>query len=371
MSLTAISEIDPGGWGGGVRRAIVTGIHLARRSKGKPPEWLMAAAASGRVFVWDKLGVRHPEDEFDFGGTPVEAQISNSDPPLIALRSGTTVYVYREGVEIFNTGAITNLRDIRIGTSYLVTFRGGTLAVDTGYVEFRSTVDGSVITTISWAIDDRGSYFRGEASGGGDIAFAQYQDTSGSGWGHTVKVTRAGVQWNRNTIRTGGIPRTLRCSSDGDILFSWFRSGGWDHMQVLDGNNGLLDQYDPGGGASFAAGAEPNGAFGAWARIGTTTARIVESDASTHNIVLPSNIAGVWRAIDCFYGGYTGFLCVDGKIYFYDLDGDLVGAFDTEMYLHEIRGTTESASESLIRMLHKSPRPMSGVKSRLGYEVSP
>jgi hypothetical protein len=117
-------------------------------------------------------------------------------------------------------------------------------------------------------------------------------------------------------------------------------------------------------------GAEPNGAFCAWARGGTTTARIVESDTSTHNITLPENSMNIFRGIECFYGGYAGFLCVDGKIYFYDLDGSHVGTFDTEMYRQEIRGTTELASESLIRLLHKSPRPMLRVKSRLAYEVS-
>lgn len=369
MSLTAISELsslDGRIRGGSVKITLSTGIYYARRSKGKPPEWLMAAASSGKIFIWDKYGVRHPEDEFDFGGTPVDAQISNSDPPLIALRSGTTIYVYENGVELFNTGAIANLKGYQIGTSYLVTTTG---AANTGTVQFRSIINGSVVDFVSWTIDG-GNIGWPEITEAGSIAYVQYRDLSGSRGGHTVKVDPNAILWDQAWLQTGGSTSYLRCSSDGDIILGREHAGGWSNLRVLNGSKTTLDIYQPAATVGYTIGAEPDGAFCAWARHGTTTARIVESDASTHNIVLPSNIASIVRAIECFYGGYTGFLCVDGKIYFYDLDGDLVGAFDTDMYIHEIRGTTELASESLIRLLHKYPRPMKGVKSRLAYEVS-
>lgn len=333
----------------------------------------MAAHDSGKIYVFDKMGVRHPEDEFDANASFNDAHINNSDPPLIAVQIGTTIYVYKEGVEIFNTGPISsNLRGFQIGTSYLVNIIGGTLPVSTGYVQFRSIIDGEVLNTVSWAIDDRGSWFKGPTcTEDGATCFVQYQDTGGTGMMHTVKVQRSGIIWNQTNIQSGGIPSYLRCSSDGDIILTREHGGGWSDLRVLNGSKTTLDLYRAFANRHFAIGAEPDGAFGAWAIRGTTTARIVESDASTHNITLPSAMASVLRGIECFYGGYTGFLCVDGKIHFYDLDGTRVGAFDTEMYIHEIQGTTESASESLIRLLHKYPRPMLRVKSRLAYEVSP
>ena len=293
------------------------GIKYCRRSQGEVPRWTLFATDGGEIRVYDYLGVHHPEDDVSLGYNPDDVYINNEDTPLIAVKNGTTIRVYEEGSELFNTGAIANLQYINISNGFLhCTVSGGV------GVQFRSLTDGSVTATVAVVMD--GIYI-GELwpTESGAIVFTQYRDTSGSRYGHTIKVNTAGIMWNRQSAFTNGYPQNLRCSGDGSLIVFRENSTGFSRARVVDGDNNLLDDYAPSVQFTLACNAQPDGAYCAWARRGTTTARIIKSDGTVVNVVLPANIVNREDATECVLGDYIIFACQNGNIYVYDSAGNI------------------------------------------------
>ena len=297
--------------------AFVGNIKYCRRSQGGEPKWTLIATDTGEVRVYDYLGVHQSAHDIALGYNPDDVYINNEDTPLIAVKNGTTIRVYEEGSELFNTGAIANLQYINISNGFLhCTVSGGV------GVQFRSLTDGSVTATVAVVMD--GIYI-GELwpTESGAIVFTQYRDTSGSRYGHTIKVNTAGIMWNRQSAFTNGYPQNLRCSGDGSLIVFRENSTGFSRARVVDGDNNLLDDYAPGVQFTLTCHAQPDGAYCAWARRGTTTARIIKDDGTVVNVVLPANIVNREDAIECVLGAYISFACTDGNIYVYDSAGNI------------------------------------------------
>lgn len=292
-------------------------IKFCRRPQGGEPKWSMIVTDAGEVRVYDYLGIHQSDHDIALGFNPSNAFINNQDIPLIAVKDGTTIRVYKEGAELFNTGAITNLRHINISSGYLHCTVGGNVGA-----QWRSLTDGSVLYTRAITMDGNniGEIWPTES---GEIIFTQYRDTTGSRYGHTIKATTSALVWNRRSVITNGYPKNLRCSGDGSLIVFRENAAGDSRARVVDGNNNLLDDYVLTIDFVLACQAQPDGAYCAWARVGTTIARVVKSDGSVTNITLPDKIAPTEMATECVLGNYILFACIDGNIYVYEPDGTL------------------------------------------------
>jgi len=299
---------------------------LCRRSQGVEPMWILFISDGGDLVVHDYFGDDHPEDSLETGFNPDDAYINNADPPMIAVQDGTTIRVYREGAELFNTGAIANLQYINISNGYLHC----TVGNDVG-IQWRSLVNGNVLHTVAigMTLDDIGQIYPIED---GSAVFTQYRDDTGSQWGQLIKAIPTGVSWNVQSPLTGGIPRAVRAAADGSIIIG-HEYGSSDSCVVVNATGGVINRYAPIVSINFALATQPNGVCAAWARWGSTTARIVQRDGTITNIVLPANIVSRRHAVEIVRGeedteGYVLFECVNGNIYIYNLAGALQATVD-------------------------------------------
>ena len=296
-------------------------IIFCRRSKGGEPKWTMFVTDAGEVRVYDYLGIHQPAHDIALGYTPDDAWINNLDTPLIAIKNGTTIRVFEEGSELFNTGAIANLRYINISNNYLHDTVGAL------GVEWRSLVDGSVITTEALSMTTT-NIWEVQPTEAGETIYTGYRDSSGSQLGRLVKVNRTlGVQWAK-WYQTGGTVNYIRCAGDGSVVVARLHGGGWSTARVYNSAGAQLNNYQPSASFTIALAAQPDGAYCAWAKIGTTMARIIKDDGSEVNLVLAANIVSNKDACDIVLGGYISFACINGNIYIYDSDGNLKATID-------------------------------------------
>jgi hypothetical protein len=314
-----IDEVDVSTWGSTIVAAPGfedTAIERIRRSQGAEPKWILFQTSEGEVRVYDLVGAHYPQFDLSLGYDPDDIYINNLDIPHIAVQSGTTIHVYRNGSELFNTGAITNLRYINLSNEYLHD------TVAALGVEWRSLVDGSVTTTVSITMKDS-NIWGPQVSEDGETVYIGYRDTSGSLLGWLTNVSRLlGVVW-RVRYQTGGSVSQIRCSGDASLVVARLSGGGWANAVVYDILGTLVNSYAPGANFSLALDASPTASHAAWARIGTTAGRIIDRRGSYVDITLPSTMISNLDSVACLPGGYTAFACTNGSIYIYDIDGNL------------------------------------------------
>ena len=291
-------------------------LKFCKRPQAGEPKWLLFATDTGEVRVYDYLGVHQAAHDVALGYNPTLVEINNEDTPKIAAIQGSTIRVYESGSEIFNTGAITNLRDIGISNNYLHSIENNT------QLRWRSLTDGSLLHTVTPSFSQ--FIYRLTVTEGGGTVYAVYGE-SATVYGVVIKAITSGVVWYRSILRDRN-NGWVECAGDGSIYIADIRTeivSVDETIRVADENDTLIDTYAFGAQRNVAIAADPNGQCAAWARLATTTARIIEYDGTTHDLVLPAVLANRRDAIEIVSGPYILFECADGNIYIYNLAGTL------------------------------------------------
>lgn len=290
-------------------------LKFCKRPQAGEPKWILFATDTGEVRVYDYLGIHQPAHDIALGYNPAYIEINNEDTPKIAAVQTSTIRVYENGAEIFNTGAITNLRGIGISNNYLH-------AIETNYrIRWRSLTDGAILYTVTPTSAQ--FTYRLTVTEGGETIYAVYANVSNV-YNYVIKAITSGVVWY-NLVRRDRRNGWIDCSGDGSMYIADVRTDtpNYETIRVADENNTELDEYTVAAFWNVAIAADPNGQCAAWARLATTTARIVESDGTTHVLTLPANLANRRDAVEVVIGPYILFACANGNIYIYEPDGTL------------------------------------------------